>query len=102
MDDQNNYYSCEQPQPQPQPVKEEKNGVAVASMVCGIISFFCCNPLYLVSLAAIVLGIVGMLGNKPKKGIATAGLILGIASIMFGVIVDIILLPLTFGTSFLF
>lgn len=83
-------------------VQEKKsNGVAIASLVCGLISFFgCCNPFYLVSLAAIVLGIVGLTQKGSGKGMATAGLILGIAAILIWVVVDIILLPFTFGASF--
>ena len=81
----------------------DNKGLAVASLICGIISFFCVNPCYLVSLAAIITGCV-YLGKKgtSSKGMAIAGLILGIASIVIGVIVDLCLIPITFGTSFFF
>lgn len=90
MDNQN-YYVQEEP----------KKGLSVASLVCGIISYFCCNPLYLVSIAAVILGIVALC-KKESKGMAIAGLVLGGMSILVCFIVDLCLIPFTFGTSFLF
>lgn len=59
------------------------------------------NPLYLVSVAAIVLGVVGIVKKNSKKGMAIVGLILGGSSILFGIIMDIIMIPFTYGLSFL-
>ncbi len=83
-----------------QPVK--KDGVCLASLICGIISFCCCNPCYLVSIAAIVTGIIGIAGNKNPKDMAIAGLALGALSIIICIIVDVVMLPFTMGTSFFF
>ena len=89
-------------QADPMPEKQQKNGISIAALVCGIISFCCCNPLYLVSIAAIILGIVGMSKNDGSKGMAVAGLILGAVSIIFCLIVDLVTIPLTMGFGFLF
>ncbi|MBR5515936.1 MAG: DUF4190 domain-containing protein [Clostridia bacterium] len=96
-----NYQPTPTPPPPPPPPQKQSNGAATASLICGIICYFCCNPFYLLSLTAIVLGIIGMSGDKPNKGMAVAGMILGVVSIAVCVIVDICLLPITFGLSFL-
>lgn len=82
------------------PTAEKKNGISIAALVCGIVGFCCCNPLYLVSIAAIVLGLIGMNKNDSSKNMAIAGLILGAVSIAFCLIVDLLMLPLTFGLGF--
>lgn len=84
------------------PVEKKSNGVAIAALVCGIVSLCCCNPLYLVSLLAVILGIIGVANNNGGKGMAITGIILGIVAVCLGILLDIILLPLTFGTSFFF
>ena len=83
------------------PVKQN-NGVGIASLVCGIVSLMCCNPLYLVSAAAIIMGIVSLCMGNNSKGYAIAGMICGGCAVLFGIILDIILLPVTFGSSFFF
>lgn len=88
----NNYYYVQQP--------PKNNGVGIAALVCGLVSLCCCNPLYLVSLAAIVLGIIGMCTKGCSTGLSLSGLLLGIFSAVVWVILDIILIPFTFGASF--
>jgi hypothetical protein len=80
--------------------KPKKNGWAIASLVCGIVSLCCCNPMYMVSLAAVITGIVGLMGNKGSKGMAITGIVLGGVAVLVGIVLDILLLPFTFGTSF--
>ena len=80
--------------------QKSSSGVCTASLILGLVSLFCCNPLYLTSLAAVITGIIGLTGNRDSKGMAVAGLILGIASVGIWVILDIILAPFTFGISF--
>ena len=81
--------------------EKKSNGVGLASLICGLVSFFgCCNPFYLVSLAAIILAIVALAQRGGGKGMAIAGLILGILAIMIWVVLDILLIPVTFGFSF--
>ena len=84
------------------PVKKKTSGVSIAALVCGLVSLCCCNPLYLVSVAAIILGAIGIIKNDESKGMAIAGLVLGIVSVVICVIMDIILIPFTLGTSFFF
>lgn len=80
--------------------KPKKNGWAIAALVCGIVSLCCCNPMYMVSLAAIITGIIGLMGNKGSKGMAITGIVLGGVAVLIGIVLDILLLPFTFGTSF--
>ena len=86
----------------PQQPKDDKKGLCITSLVLGLVSFFCCNPLYLVSVAAIITGIIGATSNSPSKGMAIAGAVIGGASILICIIVDICLIPFTFGASFFF
>lgn len=85
-----------------EPMPENSNqyaGLALASMIVGICAFFI-NTLYIVSLVAVVLGIVALAKHTSKKGFAITGLICGGVSLMSQFIVDIILIPFTFGLSF--
>jgi len=75
--------------------------VCMLAMIFGIASFFF-NPGYLVSIAAIVLGIVGQTHTSTYKNWAMAGWICGTCAICVGFIIDILLLPFTFGLSFCF
>ena len=102
MNNQNNIVP-QQYHYQPQPPQQQKgNGVSIASLVCGLVSFFgCCNPLYLVSAAAVILGIVALCVNR-SKGMAIAGIILGVVGAAIWVVVDIFLAVFTGGLSFCF
>jgi hypothetical protein len=66
----------------PQPLKT--NGMAIASLVCGLLG---CIPWFITGLLAIVFGIIGLgKAKQPQtggKGLALAGLILGILSIFW-------------------
>lgn len=86
-------------QPQPQiitvavqhPVPETGNGLAIASMVTGIVAvltaFFTIG--FIAGVVALVLGIIGV--KKPKgKGMAIAGICTGSLAIAIGAIVFII------------
>ena len=84
-------------------MEEKKNGLSLASFICGIVSFLgCCNPFYLVSLAGFILGIVALFNkNTGSKWMGVVGIILSILAVVIWVIIDILLLPFTFGASFL-
>ncbi|MBQ8605224.1 MAG: DUF4190 domain-containing protein [Clostridia bacterium] len=100
MENQNNASQQYQYQPQPQPQKEKGNGLSIASLVCGLVSFFgCCNPLYLVSATAVILGIVALCVNR-SKGMAITGIILGVVGAGIWIILDAILSVFTMGLSF--
>lgn len=68
------------------------NGMAVAALVLGILSFFCLGPLG--GVLAVVFGVIGM--NKAKEmagtghGMSIAGLILGIIGTILWMIVAIV------------
>ncbi len=89
----NDYYNNYNPQP------GQYEGLALAAMIVGIASFFI-NTLYIVSIVAIVLGIVALAKHTTKKGFAITGLICGSVALMYQFILDIILIPFTFGMSF--
>lgn len=83
--------------PSTTPVKKS-NGCAIASLVCGILSFIC-NPLSLLSIATLVCAIIALTGrNQGGKGMAIAGLCL------FGLnlIYEFILACLSLGMTLLF
>lgn len=82
---------------------KKESGVGLAALICGIVCFFF-NPMYAVSLAAVILGIVGIAraGKDSPKTMAIIGLCLGGASMLVSVIIDIILIPFTWGLSFCF
>lgn len=69
------YYSTE-----PVTEKKKNQGVAIASMVCGILSVICCcfSCFSLVlAIAAVVLGIITLACKYDGKGMAIAGIVLG-------------------------
>lgn len=62
------------PETQPAPA----NGLAIASLVCGIISILCCG--YLLGVLAIVFGVVAK-AQGNRGGLATAGIVCGIVGL---------------------
>lgn len=83
------------------PQQEGSKGMAIASLVCGIVSITigCCSTWIGLptSLVATVLGIIVLSKKKPGKGMAIAGLVMGIIGVILN-IVGIIILA-TVGTS---
>jgi Sec-independent protein translocase protein TatA len=75
-------------------------GLSIASMVCGIVSLFCCCAWYLgiiIAIAAVVMGHI-FLSNAKKnnsvngKGMATTGLICGYIGLILSLFVAILIL----------
>ncbi len=69
-----------------------KSGLGIASLVCGIVSL-CPSALIwpcagLFGLAGLILGILGL--KSPKKGLATAGIILSILALLWTVVAIIL------------
>jgi len=66
---------------------KDKSGLAIAALVCGILSLcswlipFCGGP---IALAGIILGVLGM--KSSKKGMALAGLIMAAIGILLTII----------------
>ena len=89
--------------PMPPQMQEKKSGaINITSFVMSLISLLCCNPLYMLSIAAIITGIVGIVTGADKKGLGIAGLVIGFIAVAWGVLLDALLFPLTFGMSFFF
>ena len=71
---------------------QRTNGIAVAALVCGILSvilFFTIVFPFILGVLAIVFGLVGMSKasqGAPNKGLAVAGLITGILGIVFAIL----------------
>ena len=74
----------------------EKNSLGIASLVLGIVSFFCVG--LFAGVVAIILGAQGRKaadeGRATNKGMATAGMILGIVgTVIVGIYWIILMLP---------
>ena len=73
------------------PDSQKGNGVAIASLICGIFGLItcCCNPIINLplSIAALVCGILGI--KSQNKGMAIAGIVLGSVGILLGIIVAV-------------
>ncbi len=66
------YGNMQSPQYYPQP--DNSRGMAIASLVMGIISLVCCGSLF--SILGIIFGAVSLSRKKQQNGMAVAGLIL--------------------------
>lgn len=70
------------------------NGLAIASLVCGIVSivgFCCCIPIGILGgLAGIVLGIISKMKNMEGSGMALAGIITGAVGLVGTIIWSIV------------
>lgn len=67
---------------------QRTNGLAITSLVTGIVGFICCGPLAIV---AIVTGFIGKNQidkdpNQKGRGLAIAGIVIGIVAIAFAII----------------
>lgn len=87
------------------PQQPRTSGLAIGSLVCGIVGFFCCT-FFAVSIAAIVLGVLARNEIKRSNGLKTGGpmamigLILGIVSIVIGVVYWILVISGAIGDGF--
>ena len=72
----------------PPPASEGTNGLAIASLICGILSIVCCGLLS--GIPAIIMGHMAVgrikLSGQGGRGLAMAGLIMGYISIVFTII----------------
>ncbi len=70
----NNYAPNQYQQPQ-----DNSRGLAIASLVLGIVSFFCCGSVC--SIVGIVLGVLSRKKKPTDNGMATAGIVLSIVAL---------------------
>lgn len=74
---------------QPEPAESSSQWLAVASLICGIISILscCCWVLSgILAVVAIVLGIIAIKKNTPSRGMAIAGIATGGTGILLTII----------------
>lgn len=65
--------------------EQQTNGLAIASLICGIVGLC----VFLPSIAAIITGVMGR-KNPVNRGMATAGLVLGIIGIVEWIVMAIV------------
>ena len=75
------------------PAAPAKNGMAIASLICGIVSLVCCGGGGIVSVLAIVFGIIGLTKAKETgvgKGMAIAGIIIAAVGVVLSIVIAIV------------
>lgn len=70
--------------PQYQETPEPGKNFAIASLVLGIASFFCCGTIC--SILGIIFGIMSKSRQKENNGMATAGIVLSVVALVLGII----------------
>ena len=79
--------------------QKKPTGLAIASLVCGIVGLLCINPCGTVTAAALICGLIALLSsNQGGKALAIAGIVLG----GIQVILEIALAIFSFGATLLF
>lgn len=73
-----------QPQQYYQEPADNSKGFAIASLVLGILSFFCCGTVC--SILGLVFGIISRKKNPVNNSMATAGIVLSIIALVLGII----------------
>jgi hypothetical protein len=91
------------PPPGPGFAQPTNNGLAIASLVTGILGVICCG--YFTGIPALILGIIARNqirasgGAQKGDGMALAGIILGAVGIVFGILGTILFLNGAFHSS---
>ena len=83
------YYNQQYPQYN-EPLNDNSRGFAIASLVLGIISFFCCGSIC--SILGLIFGIISKKRKSENNGMATAGIVLSIIALVLWLIYFIIIL----------
>ena len=73
-----------QPQQYYQEPADNSRGFAIASLVLGILSLFCCGTVC--SILGLVFGIISRKKNPVNNSMATAGIVLSIIALVLGII----------------
>lgn len=83
------------------PQQEGSKGMAIASLVCGILSITigCCMSYFdlILAIVAAVLGGISISKKNPGKGMAVAGIVMGIIAIVIWVV--LIIMAVAFGST---
>lgn len=85
-----------QPMYAPITQKDDSKGMAIASLVCGILSVTCCCGGWLPSILAVIFGIISKNRKSENNGMALAGIILGAIGIVFSILLIIMMATGTF------
>lgn len=86
----------------PQPAAQtESSGLAVGSLVCGIIGILCCCLQLPLGIVSVVLAIVDRAKTKKFSGMAIAGLICGIVAVVIGIAVLMIYVKILTDADFI-
>lgn len=75
-------------------MENESKGLAIATLVLGIISVFSCGCCFPLGILAIIFAIIVLAKKKGGKPMAIIGMILSFISIMFVVLTYILFIPL--------
>ena len=76
-------------------IPAKNGGLAVGSLVCGIIgivSFWSVAPSLIISIVGIILGIVNIAKKNPQKGMAIGGIITSVLGLLLSIAMIIILI----------
>lgn len=79
---QQNNQPYQYPQFEEQP--ESGRNFAIASLILGIVSFFCCGTIC--SILGIIFGVISKQRQKENNGMATAGIIISIIALVLWII----------------
>jgi competence protein ComGC len=99
MDNPASYNPASYPPPPPPPQVPRREGMAIASMVIGIISLLTCGGACVGALLALVFGIIAWTraSRDPVtfggKGMAIAGIVMSVVSVAGGSVVALITIP---------
>jgi len=76
-------------------IPSKNGGLAVGSLVCGIIgivSFWSVAPSLIISIVGIILGIVNIAKKNPQKGMAIGGIITSVLGLLLSIAMIVILI----------
>ncbi len=78
-----------------QPAQQKASGLAIASLVCGILSLVCCCVWYLsviLAIVALVLGIVNNVKGFGGRGMAIGGIVTGAIGLVLAIAIIVLAL----------
>ena len=74
-------------------IPTKSGGLAVGSLVCGIIGlvgFWSVIPSFIIAIVGIILGIVNIAKKNPQKGMAIAGIIISVLALILSIATGIV------------